>query len=143
MEMKGVISKVPETSGWCSGMVVVVSKANHKVRICVDLTKLNQYVKRKRHILPSVDNVLAQIGDAKNISKLDANSEYCQIKLSPKSSTLTMFTTPFLRYRCNQLPFEITSAQECFQNKMSEILNGTEDVVGLIDDILTFGRTKE
>ena len=43
--------------------MVVVPKANGQVRICVDLTKLNE---RECHILLSVEQVLAQIGDAKH-----------------------------------------------------------------------------
>ena len=98
MEREGVISKIDEPTDWCSG-IVVVPKPNNRVRICVDLTKLNHYVKRERHILPSVNHVLAQIGDAKFFSKLDANSGFCQIELSPDSSKLTTFITPFGRYK--------------------------------------------
>ena len=75
MEQQKVITKVTEASDWCVGMVVV-PKSNNKVRICLDLTKLNKYVKRERHVLPSVDQVLAQIGKAKHFSKLDANSGF-------------------------------------------------------------------
>ena len=41
MERIGVISKVHEPTDWCSGMVVV-PKLNGRIRICVDLTKLNR-----------------------------------------------------------------------------------------------------
>ena len=41
MERMGVISRVEEPTNWCTGLVVV-PKANGKVRICVDLTKLNE-----------------------------------------------------------------------------------------------------
>ena len=142
MEQKGVISKVTEASDWCAGMVVV-PKPNGKVRICIDLTKLNQYVLRERHILPSVDHVLAQIGDTKYFSKLHANLGFWQIELSPESSMLTTFITPFGRYRFNRLPFGISSAPEVFQIKVSEILGDMEGVVGLIDDLLVYGRSKE
>lgn len=71
------------------------------MRICVDLTRLNQYVKRERHILPLVDQVLAQVGDAKVFSKLDANSGFWQIELAPESSKLTTFVTPNGRYMFN------------------------------------------
>ena len=64
MEREGVISKIIEPTDWCSGMVVV-PKPNNRVRICIDLTKLNRYIKRETNILPSVDHVLDQIGDAK------------------------------------------------------------------------------
>ena len=88
LESLGVIAKVEGATDWCSGMVVV-PKPGDGVRICVDLTKLNQYVKRERHLLPSVEHVLAQIGDAKIFSKLDANSGFWQIELSHESSRLT------------------------------------------------------
>ena len=42
-----------QPTDWCSAMVVV-PKNDGRVRICVDLTKLNESVKRGRHILPSV-----------------------------------------------------------------------------------------
>ena len=63
MERLGVITKINEPTDWCAGMVVV-PKQNGKVRICVDLTKLYESVCRERHILPSVEQTLAQIGGA-------------------------------------------------------------------------------
>ena len=46
----GVISKVKEQTELCAGMVVV-PKANMKIRICVDLTKLNESVFREHNLL--------------------------------------------------------------------------------------------
>uniref|UniRef100_A0A1X7UWG5 Reverse transcriptase domain-containing protein n=1 Tax=Amphimedon queenslandica TaxID=400682 RepID=A0A1X7UWG5_AMPQE len=109
LESEGVISRVTEPSDWCAGMVVV-PKANHKVRICVDLT---------------IDHVLAQIRYAKHFSKLNANSGFWHIELSPESSMIT-FITLFGRFKFNQLPFGISSAPEYFQRKISEILSGIE-----------------
>ena len=43
MEHLGVISKVNVMTEWCSG-IVVVSKPNGKIKICVDLTRLNQNI---------------------------------------------------------------------------------------------------
>lgn len=142
MEKLGVITKVEEPTEWCAGMVVV-PKPNGKVRICVDLTKLNESVCRERHILPSVEQTLAQIGGAKYFSKLDANSGFWQVELAEESSLLTTFITPFGRYRFNRLPFGITSAPEHFQRRMSTILGGLEGVVCLVDDVLVFGETEQ
>ena len=140
MEKLGVISKVTTPTEWCAGMVVV-PKPNGTVRICVDLTKLNQSVCRERHILPSVEQVLAQIGNAKVFSKLDANSG--KIELAPESAKLTTFITPYGCFCFNRLPFGITSAPEHFQRRMSEILQGLNGVVCLVDDILVYGTTQE
>ena len=57
MEELGVIAKVNEPTAWCAGMVVV-PKSNGKVRICVDLTRVNQSVCRERHLMPAVDQTL-------------------------------------------------------------------------------------
>ena len=142
MEKKGVISQVREPTNWCAGMVVV-PKAEGKVRICVDLTKLNQSVRRERLMLPSAEQTLAQLGGATVFSKLDANSGFWQVELTKESSLLTTFITPFGRYRFNQLPFGITSAPEHFQRRISEVLQDLEGVVCLIDDILIYGKPRK
>ena len=142
MEQLGVISKVDEPTDWCAGMVVV-PKQDSKACICVDLTKLNESVHRERHILPSVDHTLAQLGGAKVFTKLDANSGFSQIELSKESALLTTFITPFGRFCFNRLPFGITLAPEYFQKRMSEILSGLEGVVCMVDDVLVHGRTQE
>ncbi|KXJ24127.1 Uncharacterized protein K02A2.6 [Exaiptasia diaphana] len=64
LESLGVISKVEVPTDWCTP-IVVVPRQNGQVRICVDLTRLNDSVKRERHILPSVEETLAQLGGAK------------------------------------------------------------------------------
>ena len=75
MEQMGVISRVDVPTKWCTGMVIV-PKADGKVHICVDVTKLNSTVQRECHPIPSVDHILAQLGEAKYFSKLDANSGF-------------------------------------------------------------------
>ena len=75
MEKLSVIAKVTQPTEWCAGMVVV-PRANLRVRICVDLTKLNESIKRERHPLPAVDQTLAQSAEVKVFSKLDANSGF-------------------------------------------------------------------
>ena len=139
MESLGVISRVETATPWCAGMVVVPKKEG-AIRICVDLKPLNENVLREVHPLPKVDDILAQLAGAKVFSKLDANSGFWQIPLAEKSRLLTTFITPFGRYCFNKLPFGITSAPEHFQKRMSNILNGLEGVLGLIDDILIFGK---
>ena len=140
MQSMGVITKINEPTEWCAG-IVAVPKPNNKIRICMDLTKLNESVCRERHILPSVNHTLAQLSGATVFSKLDANSGFWQINLVEESRRLTTFITPFGRYYFNRLPFGITSAPEYFQRNMSQILEGLDGVVCMMDDILIYGCT--
>ena len=50
-----VIERVEEPTDWCARMVVE-PKASGKIRICVDLTKLNESGRREKHRLPTVEN---------------------------------------------------------------------------------------
>ena len=95
--------------------MVVVPKSNGSVRICMDLKALNDSVMREIHPIPSVDEVLAQLAGASFFTKLDANSGFWQIPLSPESRLLTTFLTPYGIYCFNKLPFGISSVPELFQ----------------------------
>ena len=140
MKQMEIISKVDEPTEWCARMVVV-PKANGKVPICVDLTKLNETILREYHPLPSVDHTLAQLAGATIFSTLDANSGFWQIGLSPESAKLTTFITPFSRFCFNRLPFGISLATEHFQKRVSQVLEGTDGALCQMDDIVVYGKS--
>ena len=52
MEDAAVIGRIEQPTDWCAPMVVFPKKDD--VRICVDLTRLNESVRRERHEMPSV-----------------------------------------------------------------------------------------
>ena len=56
--------------------MVPVVKSNGKVRICLDLRRLNESVKRERYMLPNLEDVAPELAEAKIFSKLDASSGF-------------------------------------------------------------------
>jgi len=62
MEQLRVIEQVEQLTEWCAELVV--PKANGKVRLGVDLTKLSENVRRERHPIPAVEPTLAQLAGA-------------------------------------------------------------------------------
>ncbi|UYV64751.1 K02A2.6-like [Cordylochernes scorpioides] len=142
MTRLGVIESVEEPTEWCVGMVAV-SKPGGKIRICVDLTKLNQYIRRENYPLPATEHILGQLGNACYFSKLDANSGFWQFGLAKESQKLTTFITPFGRFFFKRIPFGITSAPEIFQRKMTQLLGNIEGVVCFMDDIVVYGSSLE
>ncbi|XP_060798261.1 uncharacterized protein K02A2.6-like [Neoarius graeffei] len=142
MESLGVISRVEDPTDWCTGIVVVLKKTG-AVRICVDLTKLNESVCREKYILPSVKETLGKLAGVQIFSKLDANMGFWQIPLTEDSAKYTMFITPFGHYHFNRLPFGIASTPEHFQNRMvTEVTDGLQGVVCHMDDVLVWGRSQ-
>ncbi len=142
MESMGIIEKVTDPTEWCAPMVPVIKK-NGNIRICVDLKRLNENVKRERFILPTLDDILPKLAKSTVFSSLDAESGFWQIPLEEHSARLTTFITPQGRYCFKRLPFGITSAPEIFQRKMSELLHGHDGTVVYMDDILVFGETQD
>ncbi|UYV62314.1 K02A2.6-like [Cordylochernes scorpioides] len=142
MTRLGVIESVEEPTEWCAGMVAV-SKPGGKIRICVDLTKRNQYIRRENYPLPATEHILGQLGNARYFSKLDANSGFWQFGLAKESQKLTTFITPFGRFFFKRIPFGITSAPEIFQRKMTQLLGKIEGVVCFMDDIVVYGSSLE
>ena len=136
-----VIAPISEPTEWCAGMVVV-HKANNSIRICTDFRNLNEAVIRERFTLPSVDETLAKLGNAKVFSKLDANSGFWQVRLSEESARLTTFITPIGRYYYKRLPFGINSAPEHFSKKMHDLLGSVPGILLLMDDILIYASDK-
>ena len=89
--------------------------------------------------MPTVDEVLPKLAQAKVFTVLDAKDGFFQVKLDDESSYLTTFWTPFGRYRYLRRPFGISSAPEEYQSRQKEVLEGLEGVDVIADDIICFG----
>ena len=138
----GIIEKVNEPSDWCAPIVPVV-KPSGAIRICVDLKKLNESVKREFFMLPNIDDISPNLAGMSVFSKLDASKGYFQLPLNEESSKLTTFITPFGRYAFKRVPFGVSSASEIFQKKMNDILKGLKGVNAIQDDVIIYGRNVE
>ena len=74
-----MIRKVENPTDWCAGIVVVAKTKGvpeegdkmqkQKVRICVDLNKLNESAQREKHDLPSVAQTLWRLAGAQVFTK--------------------------------------------------------------------------
>ena len=52
MVRKGVITPVTDPTDWVAPLVVVQKPNGRGLRLCVDLTKLNRFVRRPSHPVP-------------------------------------------------------------------------------------------
>ena len=87
MEKQGIIQKIGEPTDWCAGMVVV-PKPNSSLHICGDFTQLIESIRRERHLLPSIEHLLASIQGAKFFSSSGSH----QIPLDKVSRCLTILS---------------------------------------------------
>ena len=93
-----VLIPVTEPTKWVSQMAIV-RKPNGKLRICIDTQPLNTALMGEHYKLPTLDDVLPKLANAKIFSKFDIREAYWHVKLDKSSSELTTMITPFGRYR--------------------------------------------
>ena len=65
LENLGVIVQMEEPSDWISGMVATEKKSSGALRICIDPRPLNKALRRSHYPLPTIEDVLPQLHNAK------------------------------------------------------------------------------
>ena len=133
-----VITKVDHPTDWVSAMAIA-TKRNGDIRICIDPRPLNKYLKREHYQMPTIDDVLPSLRNAKVFSTVDAASGFWQLRLDDKSSDLTTFDTPYGRYKWLRLPFGISPSPEIFQKRLHQCIEGVPGVLCVADDIMIYG----
>ncbi|XP_046330984.2 uncharacterized protein K02A2.6-like [Haliotis rufescens] len=133
-----IITPVTDPTDWISAMVVVV-KPNGKIRLCIDPKPLNEALKRSHYLMPTIDDILPELANAKYFTLADAKNGFWHIVLDKESSLLTTFETPWGRFRWLRMPFGISPAPEEFQRRMDEALIGLPGVKAIHDDVLIYG----
>lgn len=140
MEKEDIIQKVEEPTDWVSP-IVITSKKNGQIRLCIDPRKLNEAIMRPHFQFPTLDEIKSDLAQAKYFTTLDANKGFWMLKLSEASSKLTTFITPFGRYRFKRLPFGVNAAPEIFHSEMIKRFHDIPNVKIMMDDFLIYGRT--
>jgi hypothetical protein len=94
----GVIEPQIEPTEWCHPLLVV-DKKDGTIRLCLDPRRLNEWIERPVFQLPTPDALLSELGEAEVMSTLDMNSGFWQLAVTPATSELLVFNTPFGRYK--------------------------------------------
>ena len=129
---------VDETVEWCNSFALV-PKSNCKVRLCLDLARLNQALIRPVHRGPTLNDIFPKLNNVKYIPLIVASSGCHSLKSDDRSSYFTTFACQFGRYRHKRLPFGAAPTGDMFQHKIDEIFKDLLNVFGIADDILVVG----
>ena len=99
--------------------IVIVPKKNGKLRICVNLKKVNVETIRDHYPLPIMDHVLERVAGKQAYSFLDDFSGYNQVSIKQEDQHKTAFATEWGIYAYRVMPFGLTNAPATFQILMS------------------------
>ena len=142
LEDLDIIEQVDGPTPWISP-IVVVPKKNGETRLCIDMREANKAVRREKHPMPTLDELVTDLNGATVFTTLDLTSGYHQLELHPESRHITTFTTHVGLRRYKRLIFGINAASEIFQNKIAKLLVGLPGCKNISDDIIVYGRDEK
>ena len=144
LEEHGVITPVSYPTEWCAPIVVTPKKGSDDIRMCVDLSHLNRFVKRERYQSATPSQAVADITaeNAQIFTKLDARKGYHQCPLDDESQDLTTFITPFGRFLFLRAPYGISSISEHYNRRMDEAFAGLPGFRRVVDDVVIYDQDR-
>ena len=138
-EMKWIRRSV---SPWASP-VLFVSKGDGKLRLCVDLRKVNALTTKNRTPIPRIDDLLDQVRGACIFTALDLAAGYHQIPIPEHECERTAFFGESELWEYTVMPFGLCNAPGVFTAALTRILEKYINVFVLayLDDILIYSKT--
>ena len=130
-----------QATDWCAP-IVPVRKPDKSIRLCIDYREINRMTPLDRHIIPTLPQILDNIGHASVLSKVDLTAGFHQIPVEQHSRDFTTFLSPKGKYRFVRMPFGLKNAPSHFQRTIEKVLEPVADCAAVyIDDIIIYSSS--
>lgn len=125
--------------------LVVVSKPNGSLRICLDARRLNERLIPENDQPPMIKDIIRKFKDMNYFTSVDFASSYHHIQLDEKTRLLTGFLFDKNTYVFSRLPFGLKNSGAALIRALDRNLTPEvkEATVQYVDDILLASKTME
>ena len=126
-------------SNWLSPLVVI-AKADGRMRITCNYKRVNEQSVIPVMPLPTIDDLLSDLGSGYVFSTMDLVSDFFQFKIHEDSIPLTAVCTQSGYWEWTVMPMGLASSPGWFQSIMLRVCEGLERVRLFIDNIVCFSK---
>jgi hypothetical protein len=138
----GFIYPVPLTE-WVSN-IVLVTKKQGTIRVCVDYRDLNKACPKDNYPTPFIDQVIDNCAGSVIFSFMDGFSGYNQIEILPYDQHKTTFICPWGTFSYRKLPFGLKNVGATFQRAMSYAFHDIKHILDpYLDDFPAHSTRRE
>jgi hypothetical protein len=125
--------------------MLFVLKKNEKLRLCVDYRDLNKIIRKNRHSLSLIIQMLNQLKDCRFFIKIDLTDVYNRIRIKKNDEWKTTFRIRYEHFEYLMMFFDLTNASITFQIYINKIFNEliNDFCVMYLNDILIFFKNRE
>ena len=126
-----------------SNPLVVVIKKDGRVRLCLDVRKINQIIIPDRESPEPINEIFQKFSGVKYMTSLDLTAGYWQVPLAVESRKYTAFLFNGKNYQFKRLPFGLNTSIASFIKCLDMILQpkDLDFLTVYVDDILIASRT--
>ena len=75
--------------------IVLVTKKDKSLQLCVDYQKLNKQSESDAYLMPRINDLIDGLGCSQYVSTLDFTNGYWQVPVAMEDKPKTAFVTPF------------------------------------------------
>src|SRR6266576_2602635 len=122
--------------------LVIVKKANGKVRPCGDFREFNRHLLAQNNQVPRIEELRLQYSGCKYFTTLDFNSGFLQIQLHEESIPYCAFVFNSQAYEWTRVPFGTADSMSAFVGAMNIVLRDMDTFCkAYVDDLIIYSRT--
>ncbi|KAG2216784.1 hypothetical protein INT45_009671 [Circinella minor] len=142
----GTIIEIPadEDNRWNFPLTTTMKK-NQKIRTCLDVRLLNQYLKSDMYEIPLLSKIFDSLTDARVYTTLDLASAFNRFPVKKSNQHKLAFTSPKTgtRYMFQDCPFGLKPISSKFQRVMDKLFRDLDYCHTFVDDIIIASKALE
>ena len=137
---------IEESQSPWRAQVLVTRNERHKKRLVIDYSQtINRFTYLDAYPLPSIEEIINKVSQAKFFSTIDLKSAYHQVPIRESEKQYTAFEANGRLYQFRRIPFGVTNGVAAFQRVVDGIIlkEKLEGVFAYLDDVTICGNNKD